>query len=75
MTELIRGWFLHHRRTVFRLANTGLAVAAAIKLGIELNRLVLVPGSDGGIDLQFRYDEAQRWFAGLPVYSDLQRLT
>lgn len=52
-----------------------MAVLALLKLGDETYRLVFSTAHNGAIDLRLRYDEVHRWFAGLPVYTDLHRLT
>jgi Glycosyltransferase family 87 len=60
---------------VLSVALVVMAVLAVLKLGDETYRLVFSTAHNGAIDLRLRYDEVHRWFAGLPVYTDLQRLT
>jgi hypothetical protein len=44
-------------------------------LGHEFHRLVLDNGPNGAIDLKYRWEETQRWFSGMPVYTELKRIT
>ena len=53
----------------------GMAVLAAGWLSYEFWRLLFQPGVMGAVDLLLRYDEVHRWFAGLPVYSELRTAT
>jgi len=45
-----------------------MAVLAALKLGIEFQRLIRDPGPTGAIDLLLRHHDVQSWFGGVDVY-------
>ena len=51
----------------------GLMIAAALwRLGLELPRLIFGQSEVDAVDLLSRYREIQRWFAGLPVYGEIE---
>jgi hypothetical protein len=52
-----------------------MGLAAIVWLGYEFWRLLFQPGVMGAVDLLLRRDEVQRWFAGLPVYTELRTAT
>ena len=43
---------------------------AALKLGMDFHRLVWEAGRLGAIDVIYRHEEVQAWFAGQVVYGD-----
>ena len=56
------------------MALAAMGILALLKLSTELHRLLLSTGYTGAIDLRLRQEEVQRWFADLPVYSELGRI-
>lgn len=71
---------LQHRSTpytptLFWLACILMTLAALHRLGNEFGRLLWETGPTGAVDLIQRHIEIQRWFAGLPVYSELVAAT
>jgi hypothetical protein len=52
-----------------------LGLLAVLKLGSEFHRLTVSTAPNGAIDLALRHEETHRWFAGEPVYTELQRIT
>lgn len=71
----IRAWWAAHRRAVLPIAIALLVTLALLKLGTELYRLIGDDSFVGAIDLRLRQAEVKRWFAGLPVYTELSRFT
>ncbi len=57
------------------VAVIGLGLLALLKLGSEFHRLLLDPGPNGAVDLVFRHEETRLWFAGVPIYQTLDRIT
>jgi hypothetical protein len=49
-----------------------MTIAAVVWLGYEFWRLLWQPGEMGAIDLMQRHNEVQAWFAGRPVYGDIE---
>ena len=63
-------WRRHGNRLLWALAAL-LAVAALLRLGLELHRAVLETGRLGAIDLRILYRQVGPWFAGLPLFKAL----
>ncbi len=68
----LRTWWQERRTPLLCLTVVVLAVAAAVKLGSDVPRLLWAPPRAGAIDLALRHREVQAWFAGRSVYHELQ---
>ncbi len=68
----LRGWWTVHQPTVLGLAVMVMALLAVLKLGDELRRLVWDQGWTGAIDLKLFHVWVGDWFAGRPVYGDVE---
>jgi hypothetical protein len=66
----IHSTWTRYSSTLLYLA-IGLALlSVALRFFPELYRLLFVTEHSGAVDLRLRYGEIQRWFVGLPVYTD-----
>jgi hypothetical protein len=73
----VHNWFVDYYGALLRLAASLMFVAALVWLAYQFWRLLW--GSEpiwhsspiGAIDLKLRHEEVHRWFAGIPVYSEL----
>jgi len=73
ITSILRIWWHKHASMLLSFAIALMSVLALMKLGEEFWRLTLDSSSIGAIDLKFRYTEVHLWFAGKPVYSELDK--
>jgi hypothetical protein len=69
---MLRGWWARHGPALMRLAVAIMAVAALLRLGFAFWRLLWDSGRLGAIDLRFRHTEVNLWFAGKPVYGQVE---
>ena len=70
---ILQIWWHKHASMLLSLAVALMSLLALMKLGEEFWRLTWDPGRLGAIDLKFRYKEVHLWFAGKPVYSELDK--
>jgi hypothetical protein len=68
--RLLTAWWSRNRNRVLWTAIAFLGLLALVRSGIELWRLVGMRHWLGAVDLNLRHRDIQRWFAGLPVYTD-----
>jgi hypothetical protein len=68
----LRSWWTEHQIGLLRLAIVLMFVAALFRLSNEFSRLIWEPGPTGAVDLKLRLNEVQLWFAGNPVYRELE---
>ena len=71
----LRSWWGRHRETILCLAIACMAVFALEMLGGGFQQLIWKQGRDGAIDLKIFHDLVHRWFAGRPVYSEMEKAT
>jgi hypothetical protein len=69
----IRNWWWHHEDMILHVTIAVLTTFIVLKLGSEFYRLLFEDNRFGAIDLGYRYNEVNRWFAHLPVYSELEK--
>src|SRR3990170_7368736 len=72
-TSILRILWHKHASMILSFAVALMSLLALMKLGEEFWRLTWDPGRLGAIDLKFRYTEVHLWFAGKPVYSELDK--
>jgi hypothetical protein len=69
----LRNWWGERRILLMRVAVVLLVVCAAVKLGMDVPRLLWAPPRPNAVDLALRHREVHAWFAGQPVYRELKR--
>jgi len=69
---VIRSWWAVHGTTLLRFVVALMTILALLKLGDEFRRLLWESGHSGAIDLRIFHDLVRRWFAGQPIYSELE---
>jgi hypothetical protein len=67
--QMIRNWWLQHRKKLLRLALVLMIALAAVRLGYEFWRLIFDACPPGAIDLNTLYNLTYEWFAGIPFPS------
>ena len=73
LDPVLRTWWDKRRTLVMRLAVVLLVASAALKLGMDVPRLLWAPPRPNAVDLALRHREVHAWFAGQPVYRELKR--
>lgn len=71
-TVILRHWWAEHGAKVICIALVPMALWACLRLNQEFHRLVWRQDQVGAIDLKLRHQEVQQWFAGRPVYEELE---
>lgn len=71
----IEHWWQPRSELLLGLATALLAVIASLKLSTEFYRLTVETGFSGAIDLRLRWHEVRSWFAGVPFYEQVRRIS
>ena len=66
----VRSWWSSYKTTVLWIAVAVLSAAALLNIPHKFHRAVWTP--EGSADLRSRYGEVQAWFAGKPIYGELE---
>src|SRR5215831_3255870 len=70
MSSSVLRWWAKHRARVLQVAVVLMLVISPHRLGVGFLRLLWEQAPAGAIDLQLRYNEVHKWFAGRPVYKE-----
>src|SRR5262250_253237 len=69
-SSVLRGWWVGHRRRLLQIAVVLMLMRTPHRLEVGFSRLLWEQAPAGAIDLQLRYKEVHKWFAGRPVYKE-----